>query len=652
VWHCSLNLAAEEGQLPDEQWARISEEFVEAMGFAGEHPCRWTAVRHGLSKNGNDHVHLVVSLVREDGTKANVWNARPRAQQACGELERRHGLQVLESRAAGRGGVRGEKRGEREAGARRNQTEGARLRLERVVRGAAAAALNEAEFVRRVRRAGVQLRPRYTAGRDDVVAGYSAALRPPAGQAPIWYGGGHLARDRTLPRLRDGWPDTPQQAAEAVAEWGAARRNRRVAAAGREQQEPDPQLWARYATELGELRDRLRLVPADDRATWAHVARETSGAFAAWSLRIEPEPGPLAATARQLARSAQLHAHQVRPRPAGLPSAGGAAMLLSSAARGGRGPFGEAALLRQLANTANALHDAHLAVGEARTAGELAAVVRKQVETVSRDLAVAAPAAPAPGVAPRPAKPPVPGACPIRPPTRRLRARRAPPAAPPGAAPKSNDEQGRPMHPHEPDGINETLAGTLRVGLTVAGQLAERAARAREQQAREAQAATEQQARELQARLDAERAAARAALASVHRPEWWRHAEPDQIARAWQTAQTWRDLDPDARLAGERISDELRARYELDTRELGADPAAVRDALAAHDAAARSPDRDAARSRGELDEAAAYSQPPTASTAPSRPAAAAASSPTAPAASSSSSSSRAWPTSRPSRRGS
>ncbi|MGH2498929.1 MAG: relaxase/mobilization nuclease domain-containing protein, partial [Candidatus Limnocylindria bacterium] len=102
VWHCSLNLGAEEGALTDERWARIAEEFIERMGFAGEHPCRWVAVRHGPSKNGNDHVHLVVSLVHEDGRKANVWNDRPRAQEACGELERRHGLQVLESRAAGR----------------------------------------------------------------------------------------------------------------------------------------------------------------------------------------------------------------------------------------------------------------------------------------------------------------------------------------------------------------------------------------------------------------------------------------------------------------------------------------------------------------------------------------------------------------------
>jgi hypothetical protein len=127
-------------------------------------------------------------------------------------------------------------------------------------------------------------------------------------------------------------------------------------------------------------------VPAEDTATWAQVARETSGAFAAWSLRVEPTPGPLAATARQLARSAQLHAPQVRPRPAGLPSAAGVASVLASAGRGGRGRVGEAVGLRQLANTAQALHDAHAAAGEARTAQALADVVRGQLASVARQL--------------------------------------------------------------------------------------------------------------------------------------------------------------------------------------------------------------------------------------------------------------------------
>jgi hypothetical protein len=51
------------------------------MEFAGpdtgKADCRWVAVRHGLSTNGNDHIHIAVSLVREDRTKASVHNDRP-----------------------------------------------------------------------------------------------------------------------------------------------------------------------------------------------------------------------------------------------------------------------------------------------------------------------------------------------------------------------------------------------------------------------------------------------------------------------------------------------------------------------------------------------------------------------------------------------
>ena len=67
VWHCSLSLRADEGQLSDEKWGAIAQDFVDRMGFtetSGKAECRWVAVRHGLSTNGNDHIHIAVSLVR------------------------------------------------------------------------------------------------------------------------------------------------------------------------------------------------------------------------------------------------------------------------------------------------------------------------------------------------------------------------------------------------------------------------------------------------------------------------------------------------------------------------------------------------------------------------------------------------------------
>lgn len=395
VWHCSLSLRAQEPALSDERWAQISEDFVTRMGFAeragGRAPCRWVAVRHGPSGAGNDHVHIVVGLVAEDGAKANVWNDRPNAQRIAGELEREYGLELLESRETGHT-VRGQRPGERENAARRGAPETAPAQLARMVRACAAAAGDEAEFVRRVRRTGVRIRPRYAAGSDSTVAGYSVALRPCAGAAPVWYGGGRLARDLTLPRSRADWPDTPQHASAALGEWRAAKRNQRPAGTGRETRDPDPELWTRYTREVTALREKLRAVAVEDRALWAHVARETAGAFAAWSLQVEATPGPLAATADSLARSAQLRAHQVRPRQAGLPSARGAALLLSSVAHGGSGTVAQAVLLRQLGKVAVALHDAHHAAGDAHRAHDIAAVLQSQL-TVVRDTLPALPGA-------------------------------------------------------------------------------------------------------------------------------------------------------------------------------------------------------------------------------------------------------------------
>ena len=204
VWHCSLSLAAEEGQLADEKWAEIADGFMERMGFVGggKAPVRWVAVNHGLSEHGNAHIHLAVGLIREDGTKASYWNDRWKAQAACGELERIHGLRVLEGRAHGTGA-----RGENRADVRRvkdGAPEGYRARLERTVRGVAAISSTEAEFVTGLRSSGVLARPRFAAGSQDVVTGFSVALRPPKGETAVWFGGGRLARDLTLPRLRGG----------------------------------------------------------------------------------------------------------------------------------------------------------------------------------------------------------------------------------------------------------------------------------------------------------------------------------------------------------------------------------------------------------------------------------------------------------------
>lgn len=391
VWHCSLSLRAEEGQLSDEKWGVIAQNFADRMGFtevSGKAACRWVAVRHGLSKNGNDHVHMAVSLVREDGTKATTHNDFTRAQEVCRDLESEYGLEQLESRGQGLG-ERGVKPAERERATRAHTVEVDAHKMERTVRAAATASVDEGEFVRRLRRGGVLIRPRFAADRDDVVSGYSVAVRPPAGEKPIWYGGGRLARDLTLPRLREGWPDSPQAAQGAVDEWRATAKNPwqyRPVTPGREESTPAPELWKQYSDEIGQLRRQLRDVPVTDRATWAHVARETAGAFAAWSQRVEATPGPLAQTSRELARSAHLRAYQSRPKPVQLGSAANAAMILLQAASGGQGTMAEAIMLRQLGRVTVAVLDAHAAAGDVRRAEQLTAMMHEKFAQVQQQL--------------------------------------------------------------------------------------------------------------------------------------------------------------------------------------------------------------------------------------------------------------------------
>ena len=414
VWHCSLSIRADEGELSDQVWGRIAGEFLGKMGLDDQQgskaPLRWVAVRHGVSAGGNDHVHVVVNLVREDGTKASIHNDYKKAQQACRELEAEHGLARLGSPELAGRGVRA---GEVEAATRRaaqaayeaehggswaglsaaerdrlvaaaRPAEAPRVRLARIVRGCSTAAADEAEFVRRLRRAGVLVRPRLASGRDDVVTGYSVALRAPEGASPVWYGGGRLDRDLTLPRLRAEWPDTPQSAAEAAAEWAAARRGQRPVNPGRETAEADPALWQQAARELAALREQLRAVPAGDVHAWSRVARQTSGAYAAWSMRTEPTPGPLAAGAAALARCAQTRtAAPARPAPG--PSVAGSAMLLAAAAAADD-RMAQALVLRQLLNLSKAVYDAAKASGDARRAQAIETAVRQELVQVAASL--------------------------------------------------------------------------------------------------------------------------------------------------------------------------------------------------------------------------------------------------------------------------
>ncbi|WP_336853902.1 relaxase/mobilization nuclease domain-containing protein [Sinomonas albida] len=382
VLHVSLSLPAEEGQMDDEAWGKIANDFAEKMGFTGSDgkpPCRWVAIHHGSSKAGNDHIHLAVSMVREDGTRWSQHNDFKRAQDACAELEVKHGLRVVRGAHA----ERGYHPKERERAAAMGAPELDRDRLQRAVRAASTASLDEAEFVRRLRRSGVLVRPRFATGTTDQIAGYSVALKPAMkGDRAVWFGGGRLAKDLTLPKLREGWNVTAETTADALFEWQAAAAGRRIAGQGREVHEPTAEEWQRHTAEVGALYERLKSVPLDDDALWAQVARETSGAFAAWSMRTESVPGPLADTARALSRTAQLRRFLPRVEHAPLPSAKGAGMLLMQIAVGPSTAAGHALLLAQLRNTMRAIHDMHKAAGRLQDAERVRAAAMDRLTAV------------------------------------------------------------------------------------------------------------------------------------------------------------------------------------------------------------------------------------------------------------------------------
>lgn len=154
------------------------------------------------------------------------------------------------------------------------------------------------------------------------------------------------------------------------------------------------------------------------------------------------------------------------------------------------------------------------------------------------------------------------------------------------------------------DGVFEEAEGNIRQQLMAAAQLARSAVQARQDAAQRATRRDLEEARQLQAQLDAQRVAARAELAPVHESSWWDQAQVRDVARAYETAVTFRDEDQAARDAEARIRQELRERYNVEVLETGADPAVVRATLVDRDTERADRDERQAQARDDQDIAA------------------------------------------------
>jgi hypothetical protein len=414
-WHLSLSTkAGTDRDLSEAEWADVAQEAMSRLGFeASGHQaaCRWVAVRHGRSSAGNDHLHVVVDLVREDGKVASTGNDFKRLSALCAVMERRYGLSAIEGRK-NETAMPGLTRPEVEKARRSGRAETERAELARVVRASATVAASEAEFVRLLRDAGVAARPSFDrVGGHGVgghgVAGYAVAEEPSDGGVAVFFGGGKLARDLSLPALRDRWTAGEAESREAAAEWGggapatgvheAPRAARHLSyrwaeasvrwgqtALRQEHRAPArrcPARWREATEGLGEVVRELGAVPAEDVTTWRAVASDAAGLLAVLSGRLERVPGPLAHASGLLTRSAQ----GPRPRPAKVRCAArgtikSVAALMAQADLDEGTPVAWRLFLAEVLRVTQVVHDAHLARSESQQAGRLADETRTALE--------------------------------------------------------------------------------------------------------------------------------------------------------------------------------------------------------------------------------------------------------------------------------
>ncbi|GAA2442823.1 relaxase/mobilization nuclease domain-containing protein [Streptomyces pulveraceus] len=281
VWHLSVRNSSEDRILTDEEWGDVARRMVTAAGIddpdtgAG---CRWAAVRHA-----DDHIHIVATLVREDGYKPDLDNDAVRVQAQARALEAELGLRRL-NKGDGTAAKRPTS-AERHKARRQGRERTAREELRETVRQAVTGARGEEEFFSRLAAAGILIRTREAPSGDLI--GYKVALpddRNKDGE-PVFYPGVRLAPDLSLPRIRERWSadhsaqslssGTPEAASNSPS---AARRQTASAAwtAITVIEQGRDTVAAACITSAGEVLDALAKTSA------AHTRRELRDAAAAY----------------------------------------------------------------------------------------------------------------------------------------------------------------------------------------------------------------------------------------------------------------------------------------------------------------------------------------------------------------------------------
>ncbi|MDF3140874.1 MULTISPECIES: mobilization protein [unclassified Streptomyces] len=198
VWHLSVRAAPEDPTLSDEDWAAIARRMVAATGIApdgDEQACRWAAVRHA-----DDHIHIIATLVRDDGRRPRLHNEARRAQAECRLIEVDYNLRRV---APGDGtAAKPPTSPERHKAERESRDRTAREELRETVRRAVAGATSTDEFLGRLKDAGLLVRTKVLPSGE--LQGYKVALPDDRNgdKEPVYYAGSTLAPDLSLPRIR------------------------------------------------------------------------------------------------------------------------------------------------------------------------------------------------------------------------------------------------------------------------------------------------------------------------------------------------------------------------------------------------------------------------------------------------------------------
>jgi hypothetical protein len=367
VWHTSLRNDATDRILSDGDWAKIAQQALNDVGiaqFRDDDAVRWIAVRHG-----DDHIHIVATLARQDGHVEYGFRDYPRLRESCMALEKRYGLQST----APADKTATPTPGPHEVGKahRHGRNESYRDKLRRDVRTAAAAADNSSDFWERLRDSGVLIRHRYSVNDPAQITGYAVGLpgHKTSDGNTVWYGGGRLAPDLTLPKLRARWGEPSSRPAPST----------------RPRFSPDERADAydTAAEAVREAAEQIRRDAAADPASAASTAQAAADVLTSAGRATDgPNGGPLWEAADLLDRAIRSPYGRVLPRTATADSLRSMARLLSLAGRisGNNDALAAARLVVNLAALAESVADlrtaqqlAHQAAAAQRAATQLKA---------------------------------------------------------------------------------------------------------------------------------------------------------------------------------------------------------------------------------------------------------------------------------------